>query len=31
MTKTKSIKKVKTTHFNKHIELEKLVLEEVAV
>ena len=29
MTKAKIIKKVKTTHFNKHVELEKLVLEEV--
>ena len=30
MTKTKSIKKVKKTHFNKHVELEKLVREEMA-
>ena len=29
MTKTKTIKKAKKTHFNKHVELEKLVLEEV--
>ena len=29
MTKTKSIKKVKPTHFIKHVQLEKLVLEEI--
>lgn len=29
MTKTKAIKKTKPTHFTKHVQLEKLVLEEV--